>query len=36
MVEAMAERVRLALETDLSARGGYAVTLMRAGDTLHG
>jgi len=36
MVEAMAERVRLALGADLSARGGYAVTLMRAGDTLHG
>ncbi len=38
------ERVRLALETDLSGRRGpsagsgrgYGVTLMRAGDTLHG
>jgi hypothetical protein len=28
--------VRLALEADVSARRGYAVTLMRAGDTLHG
>jgi len=32
----LAERVRLGLEADLSARRGYAVTLMRAGDTLHG
>ena len=28
--------MRLALEADVSARGGYAVTLIRAGDTLHG
>jgi len=32
----LAERVRLGLEADLSARRGYAVTLMRAGNTLHG
>jgi len=30
------QRVRLALEADVSARGGYPVTLMRAGNTLHG
>jgi hypothetical protein len=28
--------IGLALEADVSARRGYAVTLMRAGDTLHG
>ncbi|HUS71303.1 MAG TPA: hypothetical protein VM075_11090 [Anaerolineae bacterium] len=30
------ERVRLGLDVDLSARGGYGVTLIRAGNTLHG
>jgi len=31
-----AERVRLGLDVDVSARPGYGVTLIRAGDTLHG
>ena len=43
MVEDMAERLRLAFDVDVlqqaqdaSARAGYGVTLIRAGNTLHG
>ena len=43
MVEDMAERLRLAFDVDVlqqaqdaSTRAGYAVTLIRAGNTLHG
>ena len=43
MVEDMAERLRLAFDVDVlrqaqetSARVGYGVTLIRAGNTLHG
>ena len=34
--ECLEERVRLSLDVDISQRRDYAVTLMRAGDTLHG
>jgi hypothetical protein len=36
MVEDLSQRLKLSFDVDLSAPRKYAVTLMRAGDTLHG
>jgi hypothetical protein len=36
MVEDLSQRLRLSFDVDVSAPRKYAVTLIRAGDTLHG